>query len=124
MPVFLTGCSDNDPAPFESIKKRARSRRKIFTVKINGTVIDGGSLSVEALSDTKANLRIENLVNGYPTLVVPVDMEYTGSEFKYSGSAELPKPSVGSRALASAPGVFAFAVCGCIAGTDRPCRPI
>lgn len=112
---FLTGCSDNDPAPFESIKKEPVAGENL-TVKINGTVIDGGSLSVEALSDTKANLRIENLVNGYPTLVVPVDMEYTGSEFKYSGSAELPKPSVGSRALASAPGVFAFAVSGVIAG--------
>ena len=112
---FLTGCSDNDPAPFENIKSEPVAGDKL-TVEINGETVNGGTLTVEALSDTKANIKIENIVNGYPTLVVPVDMEYTGENFKYTGSAELPKPTVAARAFAGEPGVFHFTVSGVIAG--------
>lgn len=113
--VFITSCSDNDPAPFENIKSEPVAGENLSVV-LNGETVDGGTVSVEALSDTKANIKIENLVNGYPTLIVPVDMEYTGTAFNYKGSAELPKPSVAPRAEAAAPGVFDLSVSGVIAG--------
>lgn len=110
---FMTSCKE-DPSPSDNIKTDPVEGEHL-SVKLNGTEVKGGSVTVSPVSDTAAKILISNVVNGYPALSIPVSMEYTGSDFRYSASVELPAPSVETRSE-NGPGVFDLAISGTIAG--------